>query len=548
MKKRIFFGMVLLTVISLVTVAITLSGVFYWQFSSSVQREVRERALLIKNTVAKGDYTTLAIADMRLTLIAPNGVVLYDDEQDAAQLPNHMDRDEVRQAMDLGVGESRRFSDTLGQETYYYAIRLNDQSVLRLAKSTSSIWGMFAGALPVVIIVVFTLIIIGYLIAGKLTKQIVAPINMVDMEAPHVLPPYDELAPFVQMISRQREHIARQMTELKERADTISAIMDSMKEGLILVSPKGDILSVNKSAVGIFDIGRNIIGKNILEVLRNVELNEHMRSALSGIRSEIDFVQDNLSYRVYFSPVVGRGAVILFLDVTEKTMAERLRKEFSANVSHELKTPLTTIYGNVEMLESNMIKEEDKQQFYRKIKDEAARLIALIEDIMLLSQLDEDGPGMMLENIDLAATAHAVIASLQSKAEEQNIIVRVSGSGALLANHSQMTELFYNLIDNGIKYNKPFGKVDVEINSDENHATIALSDSGIGIPKEAQSRIFERFYRVDQSRSKKTGGTGLGLAIVKHIVAVYHGSVEVQSVIGEGSIITVTLYAQKSRT
>ena len=303
----------------------------------------------------------------------------------------------------------------------------------------------------------------------------------------------------------------------------------------------GALLSINKSAADIFAVHGSVDGKNILEILRDVELNEAMRFALSGVRGEMNLSHNDKTYRVYFSPVTDRGAIILFLDITEKSLSEKLRREFSANVSHELKTPLTTIYGNVEMLENGMVKEADTAQFYGKIKDEAARLIALIEDIIMLSQLDENKSDITTENVDMASVAAEVIQSLEPKAKSQYVDVTVSGTGILYANRSQMTELFYNLIDNAIKYNKPGGTVHVEISEAKDGTIITVSDTGIGIPPESQNRVFERFYRVDKSRSKKTGGTGLGLAIVKHIVMAYGGTVELQSSMDKGTIITISI-------
>jgi len=540
MKKRVFSSMLTLIIISLLACSIALCVVFYRQLSSSVQGEVRQRANILKETVTAENYASLIISDMRLTVIALDGTVLYDDDQDAASLPNHADREEISEALISGTGESSRFSDTLGQETYYYAIRLGNGSVLRLAKTMSSIWGMFGGAIPIVSLVVLAMLAIGYFLAGSLTKRIVSPINRVNLEE-KLSSPYDELAPFVQTISQQRERISQQMSDLQNRSDTIAAIMDSMSEGVILVDRQGALLSINKSATDIFAIHGSVDGKNILEILRDVELNEAMRSALSGVRGEMNLAHSDKTYRVYFSPVTDSGAIVLFLDITEKSMSEKLRREFSANVSHELKTPLTTIYGNVEMLENGMVKETDTAQFYGKIKDEAARLIALIEDIIMLSQLDENNGDVTTENVDLVFVAGEVSQSLDPKAKTQGVKVTVSGDGILSANRSQMTELFYNLIDNAIKYNKPSGIVNVEITAAHNGAKITVSDTGIGIPQEAQRRVFERFYRVDKSRSKKTGGTGLGLAIVKHIVMAYDGTIELQSDANKGTIITISL-------
>ena len=540
MKNRIFSGMFTLIIISLLACSVALCVVFYVQLSSSVQSEVRERANMLKETVTAENYESLVISDMRLTIVSPDGMVLYDDDEDALILPNHADREEISEALMYGIGESRRFSDTLGQETYYYAIRLGEGSVLRLAKTMSSIWGMFGGAIPIVSIIVFAMLAIGYFLAGRLTKRIVSPINKVSLEE-KLSAPYDELAPFVQTISSQRERISQQISDLQNRSDTIEAIMDSMSEGVIFVDRQGMLLSINKSAADIFATHGSVEGKNILEILRDAQLNEAMRSALSGVRGEINLTHSDRTYRVYFSPVTDSGAIILFLDITEKSVSEKLRREFSANVSHELKTPLTTIYGNVEMLENGMVRQADTAVFYGKIKDEAARLIALIEDIIMISELDENSGEIIKENVDLVLVAAEVAQSLEPKAKSQNVKITVSGTGILSANRSQMTELFYNLIDNAIKYNKTDGTVNVEISKVKNTVKITVSDTGIGIAQESQSRVFERFYRVDKSRSKKTGGTGLGLAIVKHIVMAYGGTIEMQSSVGKGTVINVLI-------
>ena len=495
---------------------------------------------MLRWTINSENYESLSVSDMRVTVIAADGQVLYDDGHDVSSMANHADREEVAEALSAGIGESKRFSETLGQETYYYAVMLEDGLILRLSKTANSIWGMFGEAIPVVIVVILVMIIVGYFFAVRLTKRIVEPINNVRINN-RLTAPYDELAPFVRTITEQRNQIERQISDMKKRSDTVDAIMNSMLEGIIIVDGHGMVLSVNKSASEIFSFQGSPVGKNILEILRDVELNENMRLALSGIRGEMNLSRADKIYRVYFSPVTDSGAIILFLDVTEKSMSEKLRREFSANVSHELKTPLTIIYGNAEMLENGMVKDQDKTRFYNKIKDEAARLIALVEDIMMLSRLDEESVDIVFENVDLASIANGVIESLETKIKELSLNITVSGEGIFSANRSQMVELFYNLIDNAIKYNRPKGSVSVDISVNEKKAKISVADTGIGIPQEEQGRIFERFYRVDKSRSKKTGGTGLGLAIVKHIAMAYNGTVEVKSNEDEGTTITVSL-------
>lgn len=545
MKKRIFLNMVLLSSVSLIFISITLCFVFYRQFSMTAMATLRNRAeAFIDNSpqTAIEALTFTKSSDMRVTVIMPDGTVVFDNTANSQSLPNHLDRDEIRNALTIGFGQSTRFSNTLKKETVYYAVRLTDGYVLRVAKTSSSIFGVFVGILPIAAGVVLVMIIFDYLLAARLTTRIVDPINKVNLKS-ELTVPYDELAPFIRTIAKQREHIAEQLSDLQNRSDTISAIMNNMKEGIILTDKQGVILSANKSVLRIFEKDSTLDGKNILEFLRDVNFSGHVYDALAGESGEMSMECTGRTYRVYFSHVSGGGAIVLFLDITEKAKSEKLRREFSANVSHELKTPLTSIYAIIEMLYNGMIKENDKQVFYGHAKDEAGRLIALIDDILMLSKLDENGRQELYEDVELAATAAETIASLSQKAAEGKVIVHVSGKGIYMkASRSLMYEMFYNLIDNAIKYNKPGGTVNVDITNTKEQISIAVSDTGIGIPKEVQSRVFERFYRVDKSRSKKTGGTGLGLAIVKHIVMVHDGKIELISQQDKGTTITVSFY------
>lgn len=537
--------MILLTVISLVLVAAALCFVFYNQFSGIVRSELRERAELFRDADTQTALQRLIVFkpnDMRITLIHPDGIVAFDNAVGTEGLANHSDREEVVEALETGWGESRRLSATLGQETYYYAVRLADGSLLRVAKTTSSIWGMFRGVLPAVICIIFIILVAGYLLAGNLTKRIVAPINNFDIKRLNTesTPPYDELVPFIRTIEQQRERIAAQFSDLQSRTDTISVIMDNMSEGIILINRQGLILSVNKSAAALFETDTPMDGKNILELIRDLELLEQVRAALSGKRSELSIRRSGKSYRVFFSPVTDRGALILFLDITEKMAAEQMRREFSANVSHELKTPLTSIYGHAEMLYNGIVKESDHHGFFGKIKDEAARLITLIEDIILISELDENTGGETFEEVSLSAIAAEAAEALSLKASEHKVTVGISGDAAMSAGRSMIYEMFYNLIDNAIKYNKSGGTVKVNVSQMRDTIEIAIADTGIGIPEDAQSRVFERFYRVDKSRSKKTGGTGLGLAIVKHIVLLHKGKLGLKSSEDQGTVVTIS--------
>ena len=542
MKKRIFISMALLTVFSLLVVSIVLCLVFYGQSSRILRSELRETAGVFRDNTAQTAmeaFSQTQSGSTRVTVIAPDGTVAFDSTIPAEKLENHADREEIVSAVKTGEGEISRFSDTLKEETYYYAVRMADGFILRVAKTASSMLGMFAQSLPVVAFVVLFIVFIGYFLAGRLTGRILAPINSADLNAGFSAP-YDELAPFAAMIEAQRKEIARQVDDLRGRADTIEAILGNMSEGIVLVGGGGEVLTVNKSAAAFFDVPLPAAGKNILELFRNADVIERLRGALFGRRGEMNLTRNGRTYRAHFSPVTGDGAIMLFMDITEQMRAETLRREFSANVSHELKTPLTTIYGHAEMLFNGMVKEEDKRVFYGHIKDEAGRLIALIEDILLVSRLDEGAGQELLEDVELSAVIAQTVESLSSKAEENGVTFRIScGKAVMKANRSQMYELFYNLVDNAIKYNKPGGTVGVNVTDVGGELTLSVSDTGIGIPKDAQGRVFERFFRVERSRSKKTGGTGLGLAIVKHIALAHRGRIELKSEVGAGTTITI---------
>ena len=551
MKKRIYACMLLLAVSGVLVASLANCYVFYSQVAYLARAEVRERVGVFEDSpydaaVAAFPQANPATGDgLRVSVIAPDGTVKYDNTVLPETLSNHSDRDEIQKALESGTGESKRFSDTLREETYYYAVRLSDGSVLRAAKTTRSIFSMFGRALPVVLCIVLVTVVACNHVAGKLTNSIVEPINSAQPDT-IMTPPYDELAPFVRAIARQRERIVEQLEDLRKKTDTIGAIMDNMKEGVILVDGRGIIMSANKSVRGIFDAdapAANVPmeGKNILELLRDVDLLKNMRNALSGRSCEMDMERSGQTYRVYFSSVASVGVIILFLNTTERVNTEKMRREFSANVSHELKTPLTSISGYAEMLVNGMAKESERMSFAGKIKDEVARMITLVEDVMMLSEIDEGRSPRAVEDVDMAAVAGEAADALALKARENDISVKVTGKDIFLkANRAMIYEMFHNLIDNAVKYNKPGGSVEVSVADDGGHIVISVSDTGIGIPEEARGSVFERFYRVDKSRSRKTGGTGLGLAIVKHIAMASGAKIALESRLGEGTTVKVS--------
>ena len=541
MKKRIFLQMVLLVFASILLVSAVLCVVFYSQFSSQVRIDLQERAQVFAGDDAINALPLLqriSPEDMRVTLIAPDGSILFDNMADPQSLENHLGREEVEEALSAGEGESIRYSETLGQDTYYYAVQLADGTVLRTAKTIKSIWNLFAGSLPVMVAAVAFFAAASYLAAGRLAGRVVAPLSGINPDEEPAAP-YDELAPYVKTIASHREQLSENQAELKRRADTINAIMESMNEGVLLLDRQERIIMLNKSARRIFGTGSDMEGRNVRELYRDIDFIENIQHALSGTESEFSLEKAGKIYRMLISPVDEIGVVVLFLDTTEKSQADKMRQEFSANVSHELKTPLTSIYGLAEMLHGGVVKQSDHDSFYQKIMGEASRLIALIEDIIMLSALDEKGRLDKREALNLAALATECAESLQEKATAGGVTLSVSGAATLTASRPMLYELLYNLTDNGITYNKPGGSVTITLSEEKGEAKIAVADTGIGIPAEEQGRIFERFYRVDKSRSKKSGGTGLGLAIVKHIAQAHGGRIEVSSKAGEGTLFTV---------
>jgi len=488
------------------------------------------------------DYFNFSPEAARITIIAPDGVVLLDNKVDASTMDNHGDREEFKQAIQTGSGEIARYSQTLRTETYYYAIRLDDGNVLRVSKIMDSINGVLFAVIPAIAAVTLAVFLIAVIIARRLTRYILRPLGLIDFSGDNIAA-YDELIPYMKKIDQQKREINAQITALKNRADTITLITGSMREGLILIDKKGVVLIANNSAVDIFH-DSEIEQKNILHICRDMEFQQGVKQCLAGGNAELELKLNTKLYNIYFSPANGEcgvsGGVILFFDATERHAAEKQRREFSANVSHELKTPLTSISALSEMIENGMAKDEDIKGFASKITGQAKRLIGIINDIIKLSEFDEDKADIGTEVFNLHALAETVADSLRENGK--SIEINVTGEHFdISANMRMIDELLYNLIDNGIKYNRDGGNVTVTLSRENGQCKISVSDAGIGIPKEHHVHLFERFYRVDKSRSKKTGGTGLGLSIVKHITEHHGGQVELESSDGAGTTVTCWL-------
>ena len=548
MTKRIFRSILLVAGAVLLASIVLIMGVLYGYFGGVQERQMEdELTLAVAGVETDGaDYLKAVDTDrFRLTWVAADGTVLYDTQADAAGLENHAGRTEIAQAMQSGSGSSTRYSSTLLEKTMYYAKRLDDGTVLRIAISRGTVGVLVLGILQPVIIVAVAALILSNLLAHRLSARIVDPLNNLDLEHPLDNDAYEELAPLLGRISRQHELIERQMEQLRRETQEFTQITNSMREGLVLLDHHGCVLSINPAALRLFGADGACVGKDFLTVDRGVELTGAIEAALRDGHSEIRAQRGTQLWQFDLSRTGEAGAeagtVILAFDITEQERAELSRREFTANVSHELKTPLQGIIGSAELIENGMVKPEDLPRFVGHIRKEAQRLVTLIGDIIRLSQLDE-GVELPREPVDLRALAQEVARDLDSAAKQKNVTLRVEGGEVRVAGVRRLLyETVYNLCDNAIQYNVDGGSVTLRTEKAGQEARITVADTGIGIPQDAQARVFERFYRVDKSHSKASGGTGLGLSIVKHAVQYHNGKISLQSTPGHGTSITVTI-------
>ena len=549
MTKRIFRSVFLASLLVFLAGLALVVGTMYNYFSVRQAGQLHIEARLAANGVERAGLEYLETVDdgeVRLTWIAEDGTVIYDTDAEAGEMENHAEREEFREALRYGTGEGERTSSTLSEKTVYYAIRLSDGSVLRTAESHYTLPALLMGIIqPLVLILVLALILSGWL-ASRLSKRIVGPLNAIDLDKPLENDVYDELSPLLTRLERQQRQISGQLEELRRRKEEFAAITDSMSEGLILIDSRGTVMSVNPSARKIFGADASSEGRDVLTVDRSPELRALLEKSAGGGRAECCISRGEREYLLTASPVVTggerQGTVLLAVDVTEKQRAERLRREFTANVSHELKTPLHSIMGSAELLQDGLVRPEDRDRFLGRIRSEAARLVQLVQDVIDLSRLDE-GEEFPREDADLMAMAREVAASLADEAERRKVALTVSGEGGTVRGVRRLLwEIIWNLAENAVKYSRPEGgRADIGVSTlPDGRVRLTVSDDGVGIPPEAQNRVFERFYRVDKSHSRETGGTGLGLSIVKH-AAQYHGAeVELESEPGKGTTISVT--------
>ena len=547
MTKRIFRATLLVGVAVLVASLTLVMGALYSYFGRVQESQLRDELSLAAVGVEQNgmDYLRKLESDQyRITWLRADGAVLYDTRADAESMENHAQRQEVQQALATGEGESSRYSATLLQKTVYYAKRLPDGTVLRLSAIRVTTGVLVLNMLQPILLVLAVALILSGVLASRLARRITEPLNRLDLEHPLENDTYEELAPLLRRMEHQRRQIDRQMDELRRRSEEFEQITGSMSEGLVLLDEAGVILSINPAARRLLDAAENCVGQDLLTVDRDVALSDALRQAAGQGHSEFRGQRNGREYQFDVTRIQSEGrtagTVLLVFDVTERAFAERNRREFTANVSHELKTPLQGIIGSAELLENGLVKQEDAPRFIGHIRSEAQRLVTLIGDIIRLSQLDEGEP-MPAEPVELLALAREAAESLQSAAAARNVTITVEGEPVELTGVRRLLyEIIFNLCDNAIKYNTDGGRVQVTVTKENETAAVTVRDTGIGIPPDQQDRVFERFYRVDKSHSKASGGTGLGLSIVKHAVQYHHGAIHLQSEVGKGTEIRVT--------
>lgn len=546
MTKKIFQSILLVAGCVLLASLLIIMGFLYDYFGGVEENQLRDELSLAAAAVEDGgtDYLSRLTADRcRLTWIAADGSVLYDTRTDAESLENHASRAEVSQALTTGTGESTRYSSTLMEKTMYYAQRLDDGTVLRISISRATVGMIAVGMIQPLLIVLIVALILSGLLARRLSRRIVDPLNSLDLEHPLDNDAYEELSPLLKRIHRQHVEIQTQLRELREKTDEFTQITGSMREGLILLDEHGSILSINAAAQTLFGADAQCVGRDFLTIERSHEISAAIQAAVTDGHSEVRAERAGRVYQFDISRITSDGkllgTVILAFDITEQEFAERNRREFTANVSHELKTPLQGIIGSAELIENGMVRPDDLPRFVGHIHAEAARLVTLIDDIIRLSQLDE-GDAMPTEPIDLLAVSQEAAENLHDAAAARDVTVSVTGQPSVIPGVRRLLyEVVYNLCDNAIKYNRDGGRVDITVAHDADGSSVTVADTGIGIAPEHQSRVFERFYRVDKSHSKASGGTGLGLSIVKHAVQYHHGRIELESTPGTGTTIRV---------
>ena len=551
MTKRIFRSILLVALAVLLASLSAIMGLLYSYYTQIQQEQLKNQTLLAAQAASHEGvayFEGLQIPDCRITWIGADGTVLYDDHMETERMENHLEREEIREALESGYGESARYSVTLTESYFYSAQRLPDGTVIRLSMAQNSMLNLIlAMAQPICVVIAVALVLSAFL-ASRLSRAIVKPLNELDLEDPMTNGCYGELTPLLRRLDAQQRQVRIQARDLVHRKNEFDTVTASMSEGLVLLNNSCQILILNPAARKILGLSHRSVGTDILTYDKDLGFQELLLQALDGKRTETVVSLSDGEYELDASPVIHEGTVtgvvLLLFDVTEKLRAEQLRREFTANVSHELKTPLHAISGYAELMAKGIAAPEDVVPFSEKIHAEAQRMVRLVEDILHLSRLDEGVGEMSFETVDLYVRAKEVVAGLSGYAETSQVELSLEGGPTqVYAVPDLIGGILTNLCDNAIKYNRPGGKVVVRVGCREGEPFLAVEDTGIGIPAEHRSRIFQRFYRVDKSHSKEVGGTGLGLSIVKHAVQILGGQIDLESAPGEGTTVTVTFSA-----
>ena len=552
MKRRFFRYLMGISLLTLFLSTIASMFIYYSVYVDRSNKDLSNIVIAMGETLNKIDDDENYLDDVarkkrdfRITLIKEDGDVVYDSSQDAKFLPTHKDRPEVIKAQKNGFAKIERYSNTLSKDLYYVSLRLEDGNILRVSREMDNLLGAFRKVFPIDILMSLLVFAIATVVSRRLTKKTFEPLNNLNEDLLTIdTDMFPEISPFINKINKQNMTIKDNYREISRERDTIETILKNMKESLIIIDENKNLLSVNNSARELFNSKRDLIGENILNLIRDDDLLKLIDDALMGSSVESITNIGDREFKFYVNPVFEdkkvRGVVILFIDETEEIRALRLREEFSSNVSHELKTPLTSICGFSELLVNGMVDDANKEEFYKLIYDDSKRLLNLIEDIMKISGLESE-EAFSREEIKLKELIKDILRSQRNLIDEKNIAVSLEGDGLVFENKTMMWELFANIINNGLKYNKDGGKLDIKISEDEKNYEVSIVDTGIGIPSKDLARIFERFYRVDKSRSRKIGGTGLGLSIVKHVLQSIDGKLEISSKLGMGTSFKVIL-------
>ncbi len=552
MNKKIFRSSLLTVCLVLAATIALIMGLLFHFFEKQIQKELANEAGFLAHALENegagyfdsfDNKNNRLAGNNRITWIDENGTVLFDSRADVSELDNHADRDEIKTAMKEGKGMSTRYSKTLTEKTVNYAIRLSDGSILRVSTEQYTVVTILMGMLQPILFIMFVALILTLVLSARVSKAIIEPINKLDLEIPENNDTYEELTPLLRKIADQKETIGEQLADSRKKQKEFNLITENMSEGFLVIDADANLLTYNSAALNLLEITPPA-DRSVLLFCRAKEFRGVISDVLSGIKAENTMVREERSYSLIANPVYEKesviGAVVVILDITEREKRDMLRREFTANVSHELKTPLTSISGFAELMKAGDVLENDVTDFSKSIYDEAQRLITLVNDIIKISELDGQSIPYEKETVDLYELSKEVIGRLEKEADKKNITFHLIGGRAeIIGVHKILEEMLYNLCDNAIKYNKENGTVDVLVNQTGDGVNVIVRDTGIGIPISHQDRVFERFYRVDKSHSKKVGGTGLGLAIVKHGALYHHAKLSLESTVDVGTVVTI---------